>query len=108
MGLGLLAGNYSNIYIRLISSDIMNPLAKMVLKMYRSHLRSKGIDPEVSEDSGEASEALRSTKRTLRRLASQLSHQDLRDAKTAKQQHAAAAASSTDKNPEFYILNPKP
>ena len=75
----------------------MNPLAAVARKMCLQHLRSKGIDPQDSEDSDEASEALRSTKRALHRAVDELSHQDLRDAAPKRGVKKHVAAGSTEK-----------
>ena len=65
--------------------------------MCLQHLRSKGIDPQDSEDSDEASEALRSTKRALHRAVDELSHQDLRGAAPKRGAKKHVAAGSTEK-----------
>ena len=81
----------------------MNPVAKIARAMCLDYLRGKGLDPADSEDSDEASEALRATKDSLRDAVERLSHDDLRQAgckrkakRPCQQTPAAASAKITD------------
>ena len=81
----------------------MNPVAKIARAMCLDYVRGKGLDPADSEDSDEASEALRATKQSLRDAVERLSRDDVRQAgckrkakRPCQQTPAAASTRITD------------
>ena len=72
----------------------MNPLAKIARGMCLDYLRRKGIDPQDSEDSGEADDALSQTKNRLHRFVDDLSYEDVRRAGESGVTKRRAAAGS--------------